>query len=360
MPPETTWHFYTRPADAWEAMYTDCGAARTSIDIEQYIFSNDEIGTRFLDILRKKNKEGVAVRIICDAVGSSDLMDSGIATTLAAEGIKIKFFNPIQPWRIGNIASWFLRDHRKLLVVDGTIAHTGGVGLEDRMKYWRDTNVKIAGPIVGQIQADFNQMWNLIPRRTFSSLKPVFHNGEVFSFLTNSPRFHRRYLYHDLLHAIRRAKKYIYLTTPYFVPGVTIFTALTHAARRGVDVRILVPDSSDVRLADIGAGSYFLLALNAGIKIYHYSRITAILHAKTGIIDDGWASIGSANIDNLSLLLNFEGNIRSTDPAFIAELKGYFLNDISEAKLLSKDVWVRRPLSRKILEVITWPIHGIL
>jgi cardiolipin synthase len=116
---------------------------------------------------------------------------------------------------------------------------------------------------------------------------------------------------------------------------------------------------SDVHSADIAAGSYFLLALRAGIKIYRYGG-GRILHAKTGVIDDAWGSVGSANIDNLSLLLNFEGNIKSLDRDFIAELKRQFLDDIANARLVKKEDWVRRPFWRKILEVVMWPIHSIL
>jgi cardiolipin synthase len=131
------------------------------------------------------------------------------------------------------------------------------------------------------------------------------------------------------------------------------------AAERGVDVRILVPGLSDVRIANIATGSYFLLALNAGIKIYRYDE-RRIFHAKTGVIDDIWATVGSANIDNLSLLLNFEGNIRSFDPGFIAALKQQFMDDISSSQLITKGEWIKRPLFLKLLEAVTWPIHGIL
>ncbi len=355
----TAWKFYVRSADAWEAMYADCAAARECIDIEQFIFSTDEVGQRFFEVLRRKRKEGVAVRIICDAVGSFDLLNSGIKRTLIAEGVEIKFFNPIEPWRVGNISSWFRRDHRKLLIVDKTIAHTGGVALENRMRDWRDTNVRITGPVVAEMQTDFNQMWGNIPRRMFAKLRPTFHDGENFSFLSNSPRFRQRYIYHDLRKTIRNAKQYIYLTSPYFVPSIKIFTSLRKAAKRGVDVRLVLSESSDVRIADIATGSYFLLALKAGIKIYLYDRAT-VFHTKIGIIDDLWGSVGSANIDNLSLLLNFEGNIKSSDPTFIAELKQQFMEDLSHAKTVDKESWARRPLLLKILETATWPIHGIL
>jgi cardiolipin synthase len=340
-------------------MYADCVAAHESIDIEQYIFGMDKIGARFAEMLKRKSREGVKIRMICDAVGSFDLLNSVTERSLSVGGIEIKFFNPIQPWRIGNFSSWFRRDHRKILVVDRKVAHTGGVGLEDRMKDWRDTNVRMTGSVVTEMQSAFNQAWIAVSRRKFFKFKPVFLAGEDFSFLVNSPRFRRRYIYHDLRRTIRKAKEYIYLTTPYFVPSVKIFRSLTKAARRGVDVRILVPEHSDVHVTDIAAGSYFLLALRAGIKIYQYGG-GRILHAKTGVIDDVWGSVGSANIDNLSLLLNLEGNIKSLDQDFIAELKRQFLDDITNARIVEKEDWIRRPFLLKFFEVIIWPIHNIL
>lgn len=356
---ETTWKFYLRPTDTWEAMCADCSGAKTSIDIEQFIFGLDELGERFFEILRKKNKEGVKIRIICDAVGSYDFLNSPMEVKLKAEGIEIKFFNPIKPWRIGNFSSWFLRDHRKLLIVDNRIGHTGGVGLEKRMENWRDTNVRMTGPVVSEMSSVFRQMWVAPPKRKFFKFRPSFVPDTGFSFLTNSPSFRGRYIYHDLRRNIRFAKSYIYLTTPYFVPSIRIFRSLRRAARRRIDVRLLLPRSSDVKTADIAAGSYFILAINAGIKIYLYDN-GRVLHTKSGVIDDNWATVGSANLDNLSLLLNFEGNIRSSDGGFISELKEQFLKDASGIEPLTKEDWMKRSLFRKFLEIITWPIHQIL
>lgn len=356
---ETTWKFYLKSADAWEAMYADCVAARESIDIEQFIFGLDELGARFFEVLRKKNKEGVIVRIICDGVGSFDFLNSYMEKKLVAEGITVKFFNTLKPWRIGNFSSWFLRDHRKLLIVDGKIGHTGGVGLEKRMENWRDTNVRLTGPVVREMQAAFDEMWIAAPKHKFSRFKPTFVPKEPFSFLTNSPRFRGRYIYHDLRRVIRAARRYVYITTPYFVPSIKIFRGLIKAAKRGVDVRLLLPKSSDIKTADIAAGSYFIAAMRAGIRIYLYDN-NRILHTKTGVIDDVWATVGSANMDNLSLLLNFEGNIRSSNKSFIFELKAQFEKDIVGIGPLTKESWVRRPLFRKFLEVVTWPVHGLL
>jgi cardiolipin synthase len=356
---DTNWKFYLRSGDAWDAMYTDCEAAQKSIDMEQFIFSNDAVGTRFSELLKRKSSEGVAVRLICDAVGSFDLLNTKTSRSLLEKGIKIIFFNPINPWRLGNFFSWFLRDHRKLLVIDKSIAHIGGVGIEDRMVNWRDTNVRLTGPVVSEAQAGFDRMWSATSRHKFSRVRPLFKEGEDFSYLTNSPRYHGRYVYHDLRKTIRKAKKYIHLTTPYFVPSIIIFAALINAARRGVDVRIVLPGSSDVQIANIATGSYILLALNAGIKIYFYDN-KRILHAKAGVIDGIWGTVGSSNIDNLSLLLNFEGNIKSIDPSFITELEKQFMDDLSASKMITKEEWVRRPLFLKFLELMSWPVHGIL
>ncbi len=356
---DTTWKFYIHSADAWESMFADCALARKYIDIEQYIFEDDAVGQRFFEVIKEKIGEGVRVRILCDAVGSYGFLNSKSEHALTAAGAAIKFFNPIQPWRIGNVFSWFLRDHRKILLVDGAIAHTGGVGIDGRMANWRDTNVRVTGRVVAELQKSFDQMWVTAPRNKIFKHKPAFRTEDGFLFLANAPRLHGRYIYHDLRRTIRKAKKYIYLTTPYFVPSVLLFTALQRAALRGVDVRILIPGSSDVRSAQIASGSYVLLALHVGIKIYRYDE-KRILHAKTGIIDDTWASVGSANIDNLSLLLNFEGNIKSSNPDFIAELKHQFEEDLLHSKLTIKEEWIQRPFLLKILEAITWPLHGIL
>lgn len=354
------WKFYLTGKDALEAMLSDCESATETIDIEQFIFSPKGIGKRFLDILENKRNEGVKIRILADAVGSSDLRNSSAAKRLIALGIKIKFFNPIQPWRIGNFSSWFLRDHRKLLIIDKKVIHTGGVGIEGRMTNWRDTNVRLEGFVVREAVSVFEQMWNAAPKKKFYKFKPAITEDTDFSFLINSPRYRGRYIYKNLLNTVKNSQKYLYITTPYFVPSIRIFSAIRRAAKRGVDVRLLIPRSSDVRIADIAAGSYFILALKAGIKIYLYNSPDRILHSKTAVSDDIWGSVGSANIDNLSLLLNHEGNIVSRNQDFIQELKIHFLEDIKSSELLTLKQWKKRPIIRKVLEFITWPIHQVL
>lgn len=347
----------------------DCNDAQVSIDMEQYIFEHDAIGMRFMHLLEEKVKAGVRVRLLCDAAGSSNLFNSVHAAHLLASGMEVLFFNPIKPWRINNYSSWFFRDHRKSLIIDSHIGYIGGVGIHQRMHNWRDTQVRIAGPIVHEFNYVFEQMWNRTKEGKFFRFGKPFFNADItttkpqsltrhFYFLTNSPRFHQRFVYHSLIDAIRSARKYIYLTTPYFVPDLRLVRVLRLAARRGVDVRLIVPDASDHSIVDLATQSYFWIMLKARVKIYLYHD--HVLHAKTVVIDDDWASVGSANLDSLSLLLNYEANLVGTNRAFVTELKGHFLSDLQMSREVVFSAWKRRPLIRKLLEAITWPIHKFL
>jgi cardiolipin synthase len=170
--------FFTRTEHAWEAMLHECAKAETTIDMEQYIFTNDTVGARFIELFIKKQKEGVKVRLICDTVGSYYFYNSPTPQELRRIGIEIRFFNIVSPWRIHNIFSWYFRDHRKILIVDGKTAMTGGVGVREDMKNWRDTHVKVTGHIVEEIQNTFNEMWvlaaekNIFARIRRSRLQP--------------------------------------------------------------------------------------------------------------------------------------------------------------------------------------------
>lgn len=353
------WQFFLNPPDAWDAMLTDCERAVSAIDFEQYIFALDAIGKKFLDVLRRKAKEGIQVRLLLDMAGSYGFYNSPEVKKLREEKIDVQFFNPISPWRMYNFSSWFLRDHRKILVIDDAVGYTGGVGIDGRMAHWRDTHARVEGVVVREMQYAFDRMWEITKRgKRFVRFKKSVLTDHEFRFFTNSPGFRQRFVYRNILKAIRSAKRYAYFTTPYFIPNVRLFQALLSAARRRVDVRILLPQKSDVRTTDIAAGSYFTLALKQGIKIYRYKN--SVLHAKTGVVDDRWATTGSANLDNISLLLNHEGNIISEKQEFAAEIKRQFLADIQTSDELNYHAWIRRPFSLKVLEVLSWPIHGFL
>ena len=364
------WKFFLKSHDAWDVMLADCRNAQVSIDMEQYIFVQDDIGLQFLATLEEKARAGIRVRLLCDAAGSYDFFDSVRAQKLIAAGAEVLFFNPIKPWRINNYSAWFFRDHRKVLVVDSHVGHIGGVGIHQGMQNWRDTQVRIEGSVVHELQYVFDQMWNRTKEGKFFRFKKPFFTTEVkerargqalakhFYFLTNSPRFHQRFIYHSLIDAIRGARNYIYLTTPYFIPDLRLIRVLRLAARRGVDVRLLIPYTSDHTIVDAATQSYIWIMLKAKVKVYFYRE--QMLHAKTVVIDDDWASVGSANLDNLSLLFNYETNLVGTNRAFVGALKEQFMDDINNSNAVTLPVWKRRSLTSKALEAVSWPIHKFL
>jgi cardiolipin synthase len=356
--PEVDFKFYTQTGEAWEAMLADLREAKETIDIEQYIFNYDAIGQQFIDILIEKAQTGLKIRLLCDMVGSHSFYHSAIPAVLRHQGVEVRFFNPISPWRIANFTSNFFRDHRKVLVVDSKIVHLGGVGIAEYMKAWRDTHMRLIGPIAPDIKVSFESVWENAGRSFPFGIKQPHHFVKRFNLLTNAPGLRQRAIYQALIAEIRGAQKYIYLTTPYFIPDARLFRVLRLAARRGVDVRIIVPTVADHFLIDHARESFYATALRSGIKIYLYKHI--MMHAKTAVIDDMWAMAGSFNLDNLSSLFNHEANISSDDAGFISELKSHFIEDLTNCNEVHYGEWIIRPFYKKILELVTWPFHGIM
>lgn len=356
---QTRWQFYLKSDDAWEAMLSACKSARKSIDMEQFIFSPDSIGNRFIDVFKQKQKEGVRVRFICDMVGSVPFYNSPIPEELEKLGVEIQFFNVISPWRINNFFSWFFRDHRKILVVDKEIAITGGVGIREDMKDWRDTMIAMNGPIVNELSLAFEEMWSVAKGKNFlHRIRKSRRYVKGFHFITNSPYWKKRFLYHTILDAMKSARSYIYITTPYFIPDGRLTRVLQQATQRGVDVRVLVPEKSDHALVELASAAHYEMLMRDGIKIYQYKG--EFLHAKTIVIDDEWATVGSFNMDSLSFIYNHEANIVSTDPVFTEAVLRHFLGDIRISKMIEKKSWLKRPWLQKAKEYCCIPIRGFL
>lgn len=360
----TEWQLYTLGADAWKAMLRSINDARHTIDLEQYIFSSDAAGDEFSKALIAAAQRGVKVRVLCDGVGSN----SGTVGDLHEEelirhGIEVVFFNEQKYWKLLWRAFWLwstiLRDHSKVLIIDGRVGFTGGLGIREDMRTWRDTHMRVTGPVVGAMEEAFNVMWaGAKAGKQFMGFWPKVIPGSEFQFFMNFPKPRHRFVYYELLAAVRRAQKYIYLTTPYFVPTHRFSQAIKKAAARGVDVRLLLPEKTDHKIVDTAARSYFWVALKAGIRIYRYQP--GMLHSKTAVVDDVWATVGSANLDNLSLLLNYEGNIFSTNKEFVGQIRENFVEDISKSTELHHEEWARRPFVKKFLEFLTWPFHRLL
>jgi cardiolipin synthase len=298
------------------------------------------------------------VRLLLDTVGSYAFYISRLPEELQRSGIEVHFFNPISPWRIANFTSNFFRTHKKLLVIDREIVHTGGVNIRDDLKLWRDCHVCLIGELAEEASFIFARMWRTVEQGKFLPFKKPSVYVKNFSFRTNSPHLRQRFIYNELIEVIRNAKKYIYLTTPYFVPDIRLLRVLRLAAKRGVDVRLLLPLSSNHPVVDLAGQSFFTLLLKAGIKIYRYSD--PMLHAKTAVIDREWATVGSFNLDSLSLLFNYELNVVSNSEDFAFELQEFFMKDLQHAHQVLAGEWYKRSFLHKFIEVITWPIHKFL
>jgi len=348
---ETTWTLYNANEEAWEAILADCAKAQKSIVLEQYIFVPDEFGNKLIDICTERAAHGVNIRFLWDANGSFSLWGANTVADLRNKNIQLLFWKTLIPnySKVSNWRSWFFRNHRRTLVIDGEIGYTGSMCVYEPMKKWRDTNLRLQGPVVKEMQNAFDRMWARATENKHFPRRTRVRDHE-FKYITNNPAPRRRHIYSELVEAIRSARKYIYITTPYFVPTHRIIRILRLAARRGVDVRIIIPENSNYYAVDLGARSYFNTLLQSGIRIFLYSG--NLIHAKTAVIDGEWSTVGSMNLDRISLLYNFEANIVSRNPKFAEELAALFVKDITDSKEVNLKDWQNRFFIEKIPEIL--------
>lgn len=347
--PTTQWTLYASNEEAWSAMLEDCAKATESIVLEQFIFSNDDFGKKLIDVCAARAAAGVQVKFLWDAAGSFTFFGSNIAADLKAKGIELVFWKTLVPsyFKVPNFRSWYLRNHRRTLVIDESIGYTGSISVRDSMKSWRDTNVRLEGPVVREMRSAFDRMW---ARATKNSRVPkrVRVRDREFRYVTNYPAPKRRHIYMELVEAVRMSRKYMYITTPYFVPTHRLYRAIKLAAHRGVDVQIILPRKTDHYPAlDLAARSYFKGLLESGARIFLYEG--NIIHSKSVVVDGEWATVGSMNLDNASLLYNFEANIITTNTKFAEELSAHFVHDMHQSKEVFKGDWERRFFTEKIL-----------
>jgi len=327
-------------------MLADCSRAEKSIALEQFIFVKDELGQKLIDVCAERAENGVDVRFLWDAGGSFTFFGSNIAEELRTKHIKLLFWKTLIPgyFKVPDIRSWFLRNHRRTLVIDEKIGYTGSLCVKDSMKGWRDTNARFEGAVVAEMQNAFDRMWARADDRKHIPSK-VSTRDQEFSYVTNHPSPGKRRIYRSLVEAIRSAERYIYLTTPYFVPTRRLARVIKLAAHRGVDVRIILPEKTDSYPAlDIGARSFFGMLLESGVRIFLYPNKNGetLIHSKAAVIDGEWSTIGSLNLDNVSLLYNYEANIVSTNSRFAEELAAHFVRDMNQSKEVDPGEWRSR------------------
>ncbi|HTD90249.1 MAG TPA: cardiolipin synthase, partial [Burkholderiales bacterium] len=332
----------------FQAMFNAIRNAKRHINLETYTIEDDAIGNRFANELIQKQKQGVQVNLIYDSVGSIGASKDFFKRFTDA-GVKVVEFNPINP--LATKAGWNVnqRDHRKLLIVDGQIAFTGGINISsvysggsfsqrassrpEEKAPWRDTHVQVEGPVVAEFQKMFLGTWEKQKGKALapgSYLVPLGNKGkEVVRAIGSSPDESYTLMYATLISAINSAETSVYLTNAYFVPDPQLLGALKAAAQRGVDVKIVLPSYSDFWLVLYAGRSRYEELLRAGAKIYE--RRDRLLHAKTVIIDGVWSTIGSTNLDWRSFLHNDEVNAVILGQEFAAQMLAMFEKDVASS-----------------------------
>ena len=331
---------YTYGQDLYDAMLAAIDAAREVIFLETYIWKGDRLGQTFKDRLVRKAAEGVQVYVIYD----------GFANLVVRPGFK-HFPPSIHVLDYRSLAhAWYAfdprryaRDHRKLLVVDNAFAFLGGFNIGALYAtQWRDTHLELRGPAAADLGLAFIHFWNTNrgTRPAIPEIAPGPWDARIQVHRNDPARlvFPIRGMYLD---AIERAREHIYLTNAYFIPDRVILAALFDAARRGVDVRVLVPWDSNHVVADWLARGFFARCLRHGVRIFGYRH--AMIHAKTATIDGNWSTVGTANLDRLSLAGNYEINVEIYDQSFAAEMERIFLTDLTNAFEVTWETWARRP-----------------
>lgn len=321
----------------YAALEAAIDAARHHVHIEYYIFNPDEAGTRIRDALVRRAQAGVEVRMVIDGVGSYAASDKFLAP-LRAAGAQVAFFNSVAPSRIRLRLANF-RTHRKIVVIDGVVGFTGGMNVtrEHAPMYagpaaWRDTHLKLEGTAVRALQAVFLEDWHYAYGSAPGGDAYVGRSGDgdrLVQVLASGPDRDAFAIQLYYFTAIATAQHRVWITTPYFVPDEAIIRAITSAAMRRVDVRLLIPRRGDSKIVDLAARSYVPDLLRARVKVYAYEP--RMIHAKTIVVDDELAVVGSANMDNRSFRLNFEVIAAVYDGAQNAALATAFERDLEHA-----------------------------
>ena len=348
---------YTYGAVLFDDMLAAIAGAQDRILLETYIIKGDAMGRRFKQALIDAADRGVAVHVVYDQFAN-----------LVVRPSFLTFPAPVQVLRYPLVSSWKIlsprhlgRDHRKILVVDDRVAYVGGYNIgSSYATEWRDTHLKIEGPAVWDLDNAFVDFWNTHPKRTTDRLAQLPSAGwrpEIRAH-RNVPRQLMYPIRGMYLEAIDRAHRSIDITAAYFIPDRDILEALLEARLRGVTVRIIVPKVSNHVVTDWLSRGFYGRLLRAGVEIHRYTD--HMVHAKTATIDGEWTTIGTANIDRLSLLGNYEINLEILDRGLAEGMEKVFAEDCARCEQLSLDEWMQRPVLARVYEAVLKPLGPLL
>ena len=351
---------YTFGQDLYDDMLAAIAGAQRRILFETYIWKSDEVGEQFKQALADAAGRGVEVYAIYDSFAN------------AVVDPRFKRFGPrmrvlaypvyTAGWRFFDLRRYG-RDHRKIMVVDDEVGFVGGYNVGTAYATeWRDTHVRITGPGVWDLGRAFADFWNL-HRKPRHGTRPLLLEATAdweprIRVHRNVPRLWMFPIRGMYLEAINRASTRIWMTHAYFIPDDDFVDALVAAARRGVDVRLLVPRTSNHVVADWLSRGYYGELLDAGVRIFRYTG--AMVHAKTSTIDGRWSTVGTANIDRLSMTGNYEINVEFIDASMAAEMERIFASDLTNCVELTGEEWDGRGLHRKFTETVLAPLRPLL
>lgn len=355
--------------ETFDAMEKAINGARNHINVETFIFRDDEVGRRISELLVRKRREGVVVNLIYDSWGAR-YTDPGFFVRMREFGINVLELNPVEipirrGWDINN------RDHRKILVVDGKIAFTGGINFYRGYSgssisgpspkdlnvdyFWRDMHVRLEGPAVAEFQKLFISMWEtqgdraLPPANYFPALE---NKGDLLvRVLASSPERPSRDIYAAYIAAVVNARKSIYITNAYFTPDRNFLKAVTDAAERGIDVRIILPGFSDFWLPFYGGRSNYSRLLKSGVRVYEMQG--SLLHSKTAVIDGVWSTVGSTNLSLRSFLYDAEVNANIISRDIGKQMERIFFLDMANSREVTLEQWEKRPFLDRLKEAVT-------
>lgn len=359
---------FTDGKEKFHSLFTDIQNAKEFIHLQYYIFKNDQLGTKLINLLTEKAQQGVKVRILYDDLGSKSLQKRALKKLKDAGGEIEAFFPsklPLINFRIN------YRNHRKLVIIDGKIGYLGGfnvgdeyLGLKEKFGYWRDTHLRITGSAVYAIQTRFILDWNQASNRydisySPSLFPPVETRGKVsMQIVSSGPDSELEQIKYGFIKLISSAKKSIWIQTPYFVPDVSMMDSLKIAALTGKDVRIMIPNKPDHPFIYWATMSHIGEILKAGAKVYIYNN--GFIHAKTIIVDGKLSSVGTANIDVRSFRLNFEVNAFIYDEGIAQQLTESYCRDMDVSQILTLYDYNQRSLSIRFKESISRLLSPIL
>lgn len=341
------------------AMLAAIKAAKKTINLEFYIYWDGEIARTFAQALAERARAGVKVNVVLDAVGSSSTSPE-LIVFMERNGIAVEWYHPLRWYTLSRANH---RTHRKLLVVDGEIGFCGGVGIADvwlgdadSKDHWRDTVVKVEGPVVTQMQFAFMDNWIKSRGELLTGLDyfpQIPRQGNMLTqVLKSSPSEGSSATKLMFIVSIVSAKKSIYISSAYFLPDRDTIRAFEGAVRRGVDVRVIVPgEYTDVPIARHAGRLYYGHLLRRGIRIFEYQP--TMMHAKTMVVDGIWTTVGSSNFDDRSFRLNDEVNVNIFDESIAAEMEKMFFEDLARSEEITRRRWLGRPWLDRLKERVS-------